>query len=150
MLKIGDKAPDLELKDQTGTTRKLFDIKGDLYCILYFYPKDDTPGCTAESCSFRDNFEDLKKHNACIVGVSSDSAESHEKFAKKYKLPFTLLSDPHGHARKLYDVKHAIGIVPARATFVIDRQGKIIHAFSSQTNVKKHVDDAIKVIKSQE
>ncbi len=143
MLKVGDKAPDFELEDQDGRKIKLLQWKGTSSLILYFYPKDDTPGCTAQSCSFRDHYEELQKLDVKIVGVSSDSTESHKRFVEKYKLPFTLLSDPKGEARKLYDVKKTFGLIPARVSFIINPKGMITYAYSSQINIQKHVDDAL-------
>src|SRR3989344_6999554 len=102
MLKIGDKAPDFSLKDTDGNPVKLSDFKGK-NLVLYFYPKDNTPGCTMEACSFRDNFSDYKKKGIIVFGVSKDDEKSHKKFIDKYKLPFTLLCDTTGEVCKKYD-----------------------------------------------
>ena len=149
MLKVGDRAPDFELEDQDGKKIKLLEWKGTSSLILYFYPKDDTPGCTAQSCSFRDHYENLKNLDVKIAGVSSDSTESHKRFATKYKLPFTLLSDVKGEARKLYGIKKTFGLIPARVSFIIDPKGMITYAYSSQINIQKHVDDAIALLEGQ-
>lgn len=93
MLQVGDPAPDFTLQDQNGQTHSLADYKGKT-TLFYFYPKDDTPGCTAEACSLRDSLEDLEQDGLTVVGVSTDDVKSHDKFAKKYQLPFTLLADP--------------------------------------------------------
>ncbi len=93
MLKVGTKAAEFSLQDQSGATHKLADLKGQ-YTLIYFYPKDDTPGCTVQACALRDNLEDLKKDGLNVLGVSADDIKSHEKFAGKYNLPFPILSDP--------------------------------------------------------
>ena len=114
--------------------------------VLYFYPKDDTPGCTAEACSFRDHYEVLKAAGAEVVGVSSDDVHAHEAFGAKYQLPFVLLSDPGGQVRASYGVKRSLGLIDGRVTFVIDRRGIVRHAFSSQLRPKKHVDEALRIL----
>ena len=116
--------------------------------IVYFYPKDDTPGCTAEACSFRDHYEVLKAAGAEVVGVSSDDVHAHEAFGAKYQLPFVLLSDPGGQVRASYGVKRSLGLIDGRITFVIDRRGIVRHAFSSQLRPKKHVDEALRILQS--
>jgi peroxiredoxin Q/BCP len=114
--------------------------------VLYFYPKDDTPGCTVESCSFRDSYEAFKDIGAEVIGISSDSPESHQKFAQKHNLPFTLLSDSDSAVRKVYGVPATLGLLPGRVTFVIDQAGLIRHMFNSQFNPKAHVEEAMKVL----
>ena len=144
MLKVGDKAPDFSLPDATGKIHSLKDFKGKKL-VLYFYPKDDTPGCTKESCSFRDNFARVKSKGAEIVGMSADSVKSHAKFAEKYNLPFTLLSDETKDTIMAYGVwqeksfmgKKYMGIV--RTTFIIDEQGKIAHIFE-KVKVDNHTE----------
>ncbi len=148
MLKIGDIAPDFELPDQSGTLKKFSQIKGTSYSVLFFYPKDHSPGCSAQSCSFRDNYAGLKALGAQVIGISADSPESHEKFAVNNGLPYPLLSDAKGVARKLYGVGKTLGILPGRATFVVDHAGIIRFAFSSQLEIQRHVDDAIATIKT--
>jgi peroxiredoxin Q/BCP len=148
MLKVGDPAPDFELPDQMGTLKQFSKIKGESFSVLFFYPKDHSPGCSAQSCSFRDNYAGLKALGAQVIGISADSPESHLKFASNNKLPYPLLSDVNGVARKLYGVSKTFGILPGRATFVVDQAGIIRFAFSSQLEIQRHVDDAIAVIKS--
>ena len=134
-LRVGDKAPDFSLQDQNGTNHKLSDYSGK-QVLLYFYPKDDTPGCTTEACEIRDNFDAFKKLNIIVLGVSADSVESHEKFAGKYDLPFTLLSD------KDKTVINAYGVIK-RTSFLIDKKGKIEKIYE---NVKpaEHAKEVIK------
>jgi len=126
--KVGDKAPPIEGKDQDGKTWKLSDQTGKKAVLLYFYPKDDTPGCTKEACGFRDRVSDLKKDNVEVVGVSFDSAESHQKFREKHNLNFTLLADTDGKIADAYGVRRGPDQKMARrASFLIDKDGKIVH-----------------------
>ncbi len=141
VLKIGDKAPDFEAVSDDGSVVKLSDVLKEKEVVLYFYPKDETPGCTAEACSFRDEWESIREMDAEVLGVSSDSAESHKKFKEHHNLQFTLLSDPKKEIRVKYDVKGSI--MPPRTTFVISRDGTIAHVFNSQINAKRHVKEAL-------
>jgi peroxiredoxin Q/BCP len=124
----------------------LKDLTGRKEIVLYFYPKDDSSGCTAEACAFRDSYEVFKERGAEVVGVSSDSIDSHKDFASRNRLPFVLLSDVDGKVRKLYGASSTFGLVPGRVTYVIDRRGVIRHIFSSQLNPKKHVDEALETL----
>jgi peroxiredoxin Q/BCP len=133
MPKAGEKAPLVEGKDQNGTTWKLADEVGKKVVLLYFYPKDDTPGCTTEACGFRDRIEDLKKENVEVVGVSFDSTESHQKFILHHNLNFTLLADTDGKIADAYGTKMADRNMSRRVSFLIGTDGKIAHV----TNVPK-------------
>lgn len=134
MLKVGDKAPDFEAKDEGGRAVRLADLKGKTV-VLYFYPKDDTPGCTAEACSFRDNYAAIKKKGAVILGVSKDPAASHVKFKEKYSLPFPLLADEDLKVTKAYGAwgerslygRKFMGTI--RSTYVIGPEGRIKAVF---------------------
>lgn len=108
----GTPAPDFELPDQHGNPVRLSQFRGKCALVVYFYPKDDTTGCTIEACKFRDDFARFQATGAEVLGISDDSTESHARFAAKYKLPFTLLSDKGGHVRKLYGVKKTLGVIP--------------------------------------
>jgi len=141
---VGSKAPDFTLPSQSGEIVSLKEFLGEKVVILYFYPKDDTPGCTKEACAFRDEHEEFGKLDAEIIGVSSDSVESHRRFAEKHDLSFTLLSDEGGKLRKLYGVLNTFGIFPGRVTYVIDEKGVIRHVISSQIGAVKHVEGALK------
>jgi len=141
---VGSKAPDFTLPSQSGEMMSLKDFLGEKVVILYFYPKDDTPGCTKEACAFRDEHEEFGKLDAEVIGVSSDSVESHRRFAEKHDLSFTLLSDEGGKVRKLYGVPKTFGIFPGRVTYVIDEKGVIRHVFSSQIGAVRHVEGALK------
>jgi peroxiredoxin Q/BCP len=145
VLNIGDKAPDFEAKDDSGSGVTLYEALKNGPVVLYFYPKDETPGCTAEACSFRDNWSDIKGLGASVYGVSSDSVESHRKFKEHRSLPFTLLSDPGKSIRKLYG---ATGLIlPPRITYVIAGDGTIVHVYNSQMNAKNHSAEALTALK---
>lgn len=144
----GDRAPNFSLPSQRGEQVELERLLGQRPMVIYFYPKDDTPICTKEACFFRDHYEDFKDAGAEVIGISSDSSESHRQFAAKYRLPFTLLSDEGGKVREMYGVPSTLGIFPGRVTFIIDRQGVVRHVFSSQFRAKAHVDEALRVLKS--
>ena len=145
-VEAGQKAPDFTLPDASGRPVRLADFRGKRAVVLYFYPKDDTPGCTAEACSFRDAYEDFQEAGAEVIGVSSDSQASHEQFAKRHHLPFTLLSDAKGDVRKKYGVPSTMGLMPGRVTFVIDKKGVVRHVFNSQLQATRHVKEALAAI----
>ena len=144
-LKIGDNAPDFELADQNGSNVKLSSFKGKKI-ILYFYPKDDTPGCTKEACDLRDNFSILNKKNAVVLGISNDDETSHKKFAEKYNLPFRLLADAGkkvSQEYRVYELKNMYGreyYGITRSTFVIDENGKIQRIYY-KVNPEKHIQE---------
>lgn len=142
---VGDPAPDFELPDQTGAPVRLSAFRGKLV-ILYFYPKDDTYGCIAESSEFRDHYDEFRHANAEVLGVSSDSAESHARFASKYRLPFRLLSDRGNKVRRLYGVPSTMGLIPGRVTYFIDAQGRVRAVFNSQFNPKSHVSQSLETL----
>jgi len=143
-LKVGDVAPDFTLVDERGFPVSLKSLLGKIV-VLYFYPKDFTPGCTKEACSFRDNYKNFEERGAVVIGVSLDSAESHSKFSKKYDLPFTLLSDGQKDAARKYGVLGLGGAMSKRVTFVIDRNGKIAAVFP-KVDVKQHSEEVLKAI----
>ncbi|NML64526.1 peroxiredoxin [Hymenobacter sp. RP-2-7] len=147
MLQFGDLALYFSLPTGSGDTFHLADLRGQPV-VLYFYPKDDTPGCTAEACAFRDQYEDFLALEAQVVGISSDSETSHQKFAQKHRLPFPLLADAGGRVRKLYEVPKAfLGLLPGRVTFVLDAVGKIVYIFNSMTGATDHVSKAKEVLR---
>ena len=145
---VGDPAPEFSLPDQTGKAVSLKDLTARTEVVLYFYPKDNTPGCTAEAGAFRDSYEAFRELGAEVIGVSSDTVGSHRDFASKCGLPFTILSDQGGRVRKLYGVPSTLGLLPGRVTYIIDKKGVIRHVFSSQMNPTKHVEDAMKVLRA--
>jgi peroxiredoxin Q/BCP len=149
-LAVGDRAPDFTLPSTTGepvTLSRLLGQAGKRAVVIFFYPKDDTPGCTVEACGFRDEYDAFLGAGADVVGISSDSLSSHEHFAGKHRLPMTLLSDADGKVRKLYGVRATLGLLPGRATFVVDESGVIRHVFVSQLRVGSHVQQALDVVK---
>ncbi len=149
-LAVGDKAPAFELPDSTGGSIKLSDFAGKKTVVLFFYPKDDTPGCTAEACDFRDNHGRFLAAGAEVLGISADSVQSHQAFAGKHSLPMTLLSDVKGTVASAYGVKALLGLIPGRVTFVIDRTGVIRYVYSSQILVTRHVQNALEVVRQLE
>jgi thioredoxin-dependent peroxiredoxin len=147
-IKIGSTIPEFALKDQNGNLFDISSVRGKKSMVIYFYPKDDSPGCTKEACSFRDQFEVFTEAEAVIIGISSQSVESHKEFAKKYRLGFTLLSDEGNKIRKLFGVPtNFFGLLPGRVTYVTDKSGKVIYIFNSQTQATQHVDEALKILK---
>jgi len=145
---VGSKAPDFSLYSQSGEMVHLKDFLGSKPVVLFFYPKDDTPGCTKQACAFRDDYDGFGKLDAEVMGISSDSVESHRGFAAKHGLPFTLLSDEKGNVRRLYGVPTSLGLFPGRVTYVIDKEGVVRHLFSSQLGVEKHVEEALRALRS--
>jgi peroxiredoxin Q/BCP len=146
-VKTGDKAPDFTLPNQDGVSVSLSDHENQSNVVLFFYPKDFSPGCTTQACTFRDRYEDFTDLGAVVIGISSDSVESHKKFLDTYKLPFTLLSDQQGQARELFGATKALGFLPRRFTFIIDKKGIVRHIFTSEIDMKKHVDEALRVLR---
>ena len=144
---VGDKAPDFTLPSQSGEPVRLHDLIGQRVVVLYFYPKDETIGCTAEACAFRDSHEVFTEAGAEVIGVSSDSVDRHARFAGRHNLPFTLLSDAGGKVRKAYGIPPTLGFIPGRVTYVIDRDGTVRHVFNSMVNIDRHVKDALAVVR---
>lgn len=144
---VGDLAPDFTLPTDEGKPLTLSSLRGRKV-VLFFYPKDDTPGCTKEACAFRERHEDFRELHAEVIGISSDSVESHRSFAAEHELPFTLLSDEGGKVRKLYGASSTFGLVPGRVTYVLDEEGVVRHIFSSQLGVEKHIEEALEALRS--
>lgn len=145
---VGSSVPSFELNDQFGNLFQLDQVLGKKNLVIYFYPKDDTPGCTEEACSFRDQFEVFEEADAMIIGISGQSVESHLKFAKKYDLNFTLLSDEGNAVRKLFGVPTSMfGTIPGRVTYIVDKEGKVVFVFDSLKQAKKHVTEALRILK---
>ncbi len=149
---IGELAPDFELLDQEGKAHKLSDYRGTPV-VLYFYPKDNTPGCTAQACSFRDSFAEYRQKGIVVLGVSKDSSKSHTKFQEKYSLPFTLLADTETEVAQAYGVwvkKKMMGreyMGMERTTFVIDKEGKLIHIME-KVKPQNHAADVLALLES--
>jgi peroxiredoxin Q/BCP len=146
-VKLGDKAPDFTLFDQDGNQVTLSSFRGKSHVVLYFYPKDFSPGCTTQACGFRDAYEDFTDLGAVVIGVSGDTVESHKRFINDYLLPFTLLSDRDGVVRKLYGATKGFGLLPGRYTFIIDKGGIVRYVFTSETNMGKHVKESVRILR---
>jgi thioredoxin-dependent peroxiredoxin len=146
-IKIGSNIPSFSLPDQNGNLFDINSVLGKKNLVIYFYPKDDSPGCTAQACSFQDQFEVFKEADAVIIGISGQSVESHKEFALKHRLTFTLLSDEGNKIRKQFGVPtNLFGFIPGRVTYVADKTGKVIYIFNSQTQATKHVDEAMRIL----
>ena len=148
-IQVGDKAPEFSGTTQDGCTIRLADYLGQKALVLFYYPKDNSPICTKEACSFRDSYEKFVEAGAEVIGVSGDSAESHKEFAKQHQLSFPLISDHDGSLRKLFCVPSALGLLPGRSTYVIDKDGIVQLIFSAQFLSDKHVQQALNAVASQ-
>ena len=147
-LNVGDPAPHLVMNTHTGTQVTLADYRGKQPVVVFFYPRDGTAVCTKEACSFRDAYEDFMEAGAVVIGISSDSAARHQKFAEEHRLPFLLVSDKKGEARRAFGVPKTLGLLPGRVTYVIDRDGIVRHMFSSQFAADRHVREALEVVRT--
>lgn len=145
-IQIGDTVPTFSLLDQNGKMIKIDSTLGKSM-IIYFYPKDDTPGCTKEACKFRDEYENFTDLGAMVIGISADSVESHKNFEEKYNLPFTLLADTENNVRKLFGVPNNLFVIPGRVTYVVNNQGIVVHVFNSQLGAEKHISESLKKLK---
>jgi peroxiredoxin Q/BCP len=147
-IEVGSKVPEFTLADQNGKMFSISSVLGKKNLVIYFYPKDDSPGCTAEACAFRDQYEVFNEADALIIGISGQSVESHKEFADKYHLSYTLLSDEGNKIRKLFGVpSNFLGMLPGRVTYIADKSGKVIYIFNSQAQAERHVDEALKILK---
>lgn len=144
----GDRLPPFKVLDQDRTAWTDQDMLGQGPVVIYFYPRDETPVCTAEACQFRDEFAAFTDAGARVFGVSADSPESHTGFAARHRLPFRLLADENNAMKTAFGVKSTLGVLPGRVTFVFDSEGVARHVFSSQLQAKKHVAEALRVIGS--
>ncbi|NBC82480.1 MAG: redoxin domain-containing protein [Bacteroidetes bacterium] len=150
MIKEGDKIPAFKLMNQHGKEFDISQVTGRKNLVIYFYPKDETIGCTAQACSFRDHYEDFLNYDCEIIGISQDSVEKHTKFADNHRLPFTLLSDEKNEVRKLFGVRKSLGILPGRVTYIVDKKGIVQLVFNSQMQFGKHVNEALTILKQLE
>ena len=141
MIASGKKAPAFKLPDENGEQLSLSDLKGQTV-VLYFYPKDDTPGCTMEACAFRDNYAELQSLGAEVWGVSGDDASSHQRFATRHQLPYPMLVDQANGLRKAFGVPSVLGLLPGRVTYVIDASGVIRHIFNNLLDGPAHLREA--------
>ncbi|TDQ30835.1 peroxiredoxin [Zeaxanthinibacter enoshimensis] len=146
-LKVGENIPQFSLEDQEGNIFDISAIKGKKPIVIFFYPKDNTPGCTKEACAFRDSYEDFTDLGAEVIGISSDSSSTHKRFGARYNLPFTLLSDPDGKVRKQFRVKgHLLNLLPGRETYVVNKEGKVVMVYNNM-NASNHMEKALDALK---
>ncbi|WP_303672832.1 peroxiredoxin [Vampirovibrio chlorellavorus] len=148
-LQVGQTAPDFELPDAEGQAVRLYDLLAKGWVVLFFYPKDNTPGCTAQACSFRNSYQEFRALGAQIFGISADSKESHQGFSQQQNLPYPLLSDSDGAVAKAFGVKKTLGLLPGRATFVIAPDRTVRLAYASQLNPESHQQKALEVLQNQ-
>lgn len=145
----GSMLPEFTALDQHGNTFDIREKIGKQVLVIYFYPKDDSPGCTKEACAFRDQFEVFRDAGAFIIGISSQSVQSHKEFAEKHRLNYTLLSDEGSRIRRLFGVPtDFLGLIPGRVTYIAGKDGKVVYTFNSQVRAAEHVDKALEVVKS--
>lgn len=145
---VGERAPSFNLSSQDGSSVSLETLLEKGPVVVFFYPKDETPGCTAEACAFRDQYDVFQEAGASVVGISSDSAASHRRFADKHGFPFLLLSDGDGRVRASFGVPKTLGFLQGRSTYVIDKKGIVRHVFHSQLFATKHVSEALSALKT--
>jgi len=147
-IELGDVMPHFTAVDTHGNTFDSRDYVGKKALVIYFYPKDNTPGCIAQASGFRDQYQDFTDLGAEVIGISSDSVDSHDAFAKRYRLPFILLSDGDKKIRKLFGVPSGLlGILPGRVTYVVDKEGKVVLVFDNSISATKHIPKALEAIK---
>jgi thioredoxin-dependent peroxiredoxin len=148
-LKVGNKCPLFTLKNQNGESIDIGERIGKQFLLIYFYPKDQTYGCTQQACSFRDAYDEFLNYNCKVFGVSSDSTSSHDRFSNKHNLNFDILSDEQDYVRnELFGVpKNLFGLLKGRVTYLINKEGKICWVFNSQMNATKHISEAIEFLK---
>ena len=146
-MRVGNTIPDLTVTVETGERQSLAAIQDSQAMVLYFYPKDETPVCTKEACSFRDAYEDFVEAGAVVVGVSGDTVASHRAFARHHRLPFTLVADVGGALRKAFRVPRMMGFMDGRTTYVIDKKGVVRHVFTAHFAANEHVTEALAVVR---
>ena len=146
----GDTIPSFTLIDQQGAPFHIDSLLGKKNLVIYFYPRDHTPGCTREACSFRDAYEVFKEYGAEVIGISSDNVQRHKRFADQYRLPFILLSDPERTVRKRFGVPSDLfGLIDGRVTYIVNKKGIVIHTINARIQIRKHIEEALEVLKSQ-
>ena len=144
---VGDAAPELMLSTYTGEQITLADYRDKKAVVVFFYPKDGTPVCAKEACAFRDAYEDFVEAGAAVIGISGDSAARHQAFASNHRLPFVLVTDKDGKARRAFGAPKSLGLLPGRVTYVIDKAGIVRHVFSSQFAADRHVKEALDALR---
>ena len=147
-LKVGDKCPSFSLNNQKGEKIDISNIIGRKNILIYFYPKDETYGCTQQACSFRDAYDEFLEYDCEVFGISSDDKKSHDNFSNKHNLNFDILSDVNNEVRNMFGVPRSLfGLVSGRVTYLVDKKGEIIWIFNSQINAKKHIEEALNFLK---
>jgi len=147
MLHAGDRAPEFTVTAADGQRVSLADFRRNHTVVIFFYPRDNTSICTQEACAFRDAYEDFVQVGAVIIGVSSDSNESHQSFAAEYRLPYIMLADIDGSLRRMFGVPNSLLILPGRVTYVIDREGIVRHVFNALLQGKQHMEEALRIVR---
>ena len=144
---VGSPVPSFTLKDQSGESFSIDSVLGKKKLVIFFYPKDESLGCTRQACAFRDQFDVFSDAGAVIIGISAQSVKSHSEFARHHKLNFTLLSDPGNKVRKLFGVPgNLFGLLPGRVTYVINLDGKVVYIFNSQSQIEKHINESLRIL----
>lgn len=147
-LKTGDKIPFFTLPDHNGKSFSVESLFAKKALVIYFYPKDETAGCTRQACAFRDHYQDFQDAGAEVIGISSDSENSHGSFVDHHNLPFVLLSDKDGELRKQFGVPPSLlGLLPGRVTYIVDKKGVVKYIFNSQIRIEKHITEALRILK---
>ncbi len=146
-IEIGDPAPEFTVTAHDGRRISLVDLKGKQAVVVFFYPKDNSPICRREACSFRDAYEDFVQAGAVVIGVSGDSDPSHRSFAQSQRLPYPLVADGDGSLRNAFGVPKTMGFLPGRVTYIIDRDGFVRHVVNSQLLERKHVEEALRTVR---
>jgi len=147
-LKVGDKCPSFSLNNQKGEKIDISNIIGSKNILIYFYPKDETYGCTQQACSFRDAYDEFLEYDCEVFGISSDDKKSHDNFSNKHNLNFDILSDFNNEVRNMFGVPRSLfGLVSGRVTYLVDKKGEIVWIFNSQINAKKHIEEALNFLK---
>ena len=146
-IQVGDRAPDFTAATHTGQPISLADYRGKQAVVLFFYPRDNTPTCTAEACAFRDSLADFAEAGAVVIGISGDSLDRHREFAERHRLPYLLISDADGAIRQAFGVARVWGILPGRVTYVIDRAGIVRRIFNATFAANQHVTEALQMVR---
>jgi len=145
---VGSSVPSFTLKDQSGESFSIDSVLGTKKLVIYFYPKDESLGCTRQACAFRDQFDVFADAGAMIIGISAQSVKSHAEFARHHRLNFTLLSDTGNKVRKLFGVPgNLFGLLPGRVTYVINLDGKVVYTFNSQSQIEKHINESLRILR---
>ena len=146
-MKEGQKVPHVVFEDQNKASKDIYDLFMNEFTILFFYPKNNTPGCTKEVCAIRDNYSDFNNYSVSLFGVSADSYSSHASFISKHQLPFPLISDREGKLRKAFQVKTELfGLLPGRVTYILNKEGVVQKIIESQFNPQKHITESLEFL----